>query len=98
MVPKPKASKREVTIEFTSDQNDKAHGHVNGGGNLPKRDFFGLPPNVEERLLKRIITDASRDNFIGVFEDIVSDVQLPISTSTQNTAITGALFDDDDIL
>ena len=27
---------------FDEDEAAKAHGHITGGGNLPKRDFFGL--------------------------------------------------------
>ena len=32
-----------LVIEFSdSQESEKAHGHITGGGNLPKRDFFGL--------------------------------------------------------
>jgi len=33
------------TIEIgwdDSDESAKAHGHITGGGNMPKRDFFGI--------------------------------------------------------
>lgn len=53
---------RSVVIGFTSqEQNDKAHGHVFGGGNLPVRDFFGLPKKEQEDILKDTLKDFNRD-------------------------------------
>ena len=38
-------TKNTITIGWDdSDDAGKAHGHITGGGSLPKRDFFGLRP------------------------------------------------------
>lgn len=54
---------RSVVIGFISqEQNDKAHGHVYGGGfrkALPVRDFFGLPEKEQVKILKDTIKEFS---------------------------------------
>ena len=74
MIPIPRIRNREVVIEFQPDQNNKAHGHVNGSRILPKRDFFGLPKDVESDLLKRIVTDAVSNNLIGIAGEFLQDI------------------------
>jgi len=62
---------RSVVIGFTSqEQNDKAHGHVFGGGHLPVRDFFGLPKDEQVEILKSTLKDFNRsaDLFIDIPE------------------------------
>jgi len=81
MIPVPRFTKTEVIIEFADDQNDKAHGHVNGSKLLPKRDFFGLPKEVEERILVTLINDAARSSFLGIVEQFIGDVDIPLTTA-----------------
>lgn len=62
---------RGVEISFPSqDQNDKAHGHING---IPRkygktkgkvvRDFFGLPEKEQQDILKETIRDFNDESF-----------------------------------
>ena len=51
----------KLVIEFSdSDESAKAHGHVTGGGNLPKRDFFGLD-QADINKIRRQFDDAVSD-------------------------------------
>lgn len=63
---------RSVVIAFPSqEQNDKAHGHVFGGGfrsALPVRDFFGLPEKDQCKILNKTIKDFNAD--AEIFFDI----------------------------
>lgn len=57
----------KVSIEFISDLNKaKAHGHVNGGKyrkgkmrNYPVRNFFGLPDNEVDLIVKQNVNSAA---------------------------------------
>lgn len=53
------SQKTKVTIELLDqEQNDKAHGHINGYQNRDprkRRDFLGLPKKEEEKILKDIL-------------------------------------------
>jgi len=91
MIPRPKVVKREVVIEFLSKlQNDKAHGHTTGAtGRLPVRDFFGLPPEEEEAILKRIIKDAASTNIIGFAEEFLRDGAVRGRVGDQTLTIPG---------
>ena len=42
-------------------ENDKAHGHVFGGGALPVRDFFGLPLKEQETIMRDVIREHQSD-------------------------------------
>lgn len=56
-------SATSVTIGFTDkEQEAKAIGHIKGRGNLPKRDFWGLPKKEEENLLKEMIREFEANN------------------------------------
>ena len=74
-------SGQKVVIEFVDDtNNDKAHGHIHGtkikkGKNkgethLPKRDFFGLPKEEEEAILKKVIKESNRLKVIQSLADL----------------------------
>ncbi len=53
-----KMTKTSVTIGFPgSEQEAKAHGHINGSNNLPRRDFFGLPKEIQGKILKETVKD-----------------------------------------
>ena len=58
-------SREKIIIYFNDDEDAaKAHGHINGSNNLPKRDFFGLPPKVIDDIYKESVKDyrsGSRD-------------------------------------
>lgn len=56
---------QQLEIAFLSQtQNDKAHGHINGiktrSGKV-KRDFFGLPENVQGEILVQTLKDFNLD-------------------------------------
>lgn len=52
-----------ITVKFRDEENAaKAHGHINGGGNLPVRDFLGLPEDVLKQIMKDSLADYSLDN------------------------------------
>jgi hypothetical protein len=89
MIPVAKTFGREITIEFTPDQNNKAHGHVKGSNILPKRDFFGLPPDEEAALMKRIVTDAAANNLIGIAEEFLGGFTLDASVGDQSITAGG---------
>jgi len=78
---------RKVVIGFQSDlQNDKAHGHVYGGGykrSLPVRNFFGLPLGAQ----KEILLDTMRD-----FNAPVTVFDLPDTEPTPSDGGTGFNF------
>jgi len=42
---------REITISIEGSTAPRAHGHITGGGNLPRRDFFGLPRKDEVKIM-----------------------------------------------
>jgi hypothetical protein len=49
-------SSSNIQIELDGDNNRaKAHGHIYRGGNLPKRDFLGLPQKDLTELMKKSI-------------------------------------------
>lgn len=78
---------RSVVIAFPSqDQNDKAHGHVYGGGfrsALPVRDFFGLPEKEQQKILKDTLKDFNKD--AELFFDIPpADVQITLEDENGN--------------
>lgn len=64
MTPK-KMTGTEIVIEFIGDDNkNKAYGHISGFKGHPfikgiqKRDFFGLPKDVEEKLMVEAIKNS----------------------------------------
>jgi hypothetical protein len=74
-----------LEISFLSqEQNDKAHGHINGiktrSGGKVVRDFFGLPEDVQGKILKQTLTDFNLnpeafDRLEGLSaEDIVAEI------------------------
>lgn len=78
---------RKVVMGFLSKlQNNKAHGHVYGGGHkgsLPVRDFFGLPVGAQ----KEILLDTMRD-----FNAPITVFDLPDTDPTQSDGGTGFSF------
>lgn len=51
-------TRHTITVAFDDQlSNDKAHGHINGGNNLPVRDFFGLPVGELSRIVKKVAGD-----------------------------------------
>ena len=65
----PKALTKKINVEFADgQQNDKAHGHVTGGGHLPVRDFFGLPEKVEEEVMRKVLNKMAREETLSKVE------------------------------
>lgn len=61
-----KVNRNSIVLGFPStEQEAKAHGHINGGNNLPVRDFFGLPISEQSKILTETIKDfaSSKTNF-----------------------------------
>jgi phage gpG-like protein len=94
------SANNKVTITFTPDQGPKAHGHVNGTFSkkgkrqLSKRDFFGLPPEDEEKILKGILNKKAQLSLQNlVLEDIVAS-GLPVSFETTEQQATSELIPD----
>ena len=61
-----------VAIEFANkSENNKAHGHINGiprkteSGRLTKvrRNFFGVPEDVQIKILKKVVKDYQTNSF-----------------------------------
>ena len=56
-----------INIEFIDSlNNDKAHGHINGYQNRnpkKKRDFFGLPKDQEEKIMRDVFKTVNREEF-----------------------------------
>jgi phage gpG-like protein len=58
-------SATSVTIGFVDEESEqKALGHINGSGNLPVRNFWGLPKKDEQQLMKDVIKEFN-DNDLG---------------------------------
>ena len=52
-----------VIIGFIDpEQEQKALGHIRGRRKLPKRDFWGLPKQEEEKLMKEVIREFKDNN------------------------------------
>lgn len=65
---------RSVTLGFIGqEENDKAHGHVNGANYLPVRDFWGIPEKDQIAILKETIKD-----FINLKDIQISQVEQTI--------------------
>lgn len=69
---------KEIVIGFTDpEESAKAHGHVTGGGNLPRRDFFGLSQRDVNALKKQFLPEVKEaiklkeDQGRSAFEDAV---------------------------
>jgi hypothetical protein len=77
-------SDRKVVIGFTDqEENDKAHGHVNGANYLPVRDFWGISERDQISILKDTIRD-----FGGVEEiQIVQEIPLDVTVGDQQVAL-----------
>lgn len=84
---------RIVTIDFVDQlNNDKAHGNIFEHG----RDFFGLPEDVEAKILRDIVVDASRNNFIGELDTLIQDAaSLDVQVGAQGVSIVGTLDTED---
>ncbi len=68
---------RGFQVAFSSrTQNNKAHGHINGGGSLPVRDFFGLPVKEQVSILKEVVREFNEDLEI-------LDASVPVSVGNQ---------------
>ncbi len=85
MVPVVKSSGYDLIIEFADKaNNNKAHGHVKGTKYLPVRDFFGLPQDIETKILKETInqslTQAALNNL---------DVNVGLTVGRQNLILGG---------
>lgn len=75
-----------IEISFIDQENaSKAHGHITGGGNLPIRDFFGLPKKDYDSIRDRYI-DEVEDSSQGLFgiDSLLGETLIRI----------GALLDD----
>jgi hypothetical protein len=62
-----KSKRNSIIINLDGDDNrGKAQGHITGRygkkGRSDPRDFLGIPPNIEEKLLKQTIKDYIKDN------------------------------------
>lgn len=70
-----------VTLGFTNKTDeDKAIGHVNGRGNLPVRDFFGLPRKEEEQIMKDVVREFKDNNLDTLqFAEPINLVGLSVS-------------------
>jgi phage gpG-like protein len=54
-----------VVIGFVDKESEeKAVGHINGSGNLPVRNFWGLPKKEEQQIMKEVIKEFN-DNDLG---------------------------------
>lgn len=82
-----------IRLEFASqEQNDKAHGHING---IPKkrgkrvgkvvRDFFGVPEDKQVEILKATIKDFNEKDFAAADE---------LQTLAENSNVVGTEGDD----
>jgi hypothetical protein len=78
-----KITRTGLVLGFVSDdQEAKAHGHINGGGfnnSLPVRDFFGLPVEIQGKILAGTVRDFvdNQTNFEFVSEnseEIITDL------------------------
>lgn len=72
-----------VTLGFVDqEENDKAHGHVNGSNKLPKRDFWGINEKEQAKILKETIKDFEGvESFMIVQEGPtaqIGDIQDPL--------------------
>lgn len=57
-----------------SEDEAKAHGHINGGGSLPVRDFWGLP---NDETIDQIMNDVIRDYYDDTLElQIEADAEI----------------------
>jgi hypothetical protein len=69
MVDNSPSGRRLVRINFADkEQNDKAAGHIDGSGPLPVRDFFGLPEEVEEQIVRKVVSQASKERILGTID------------------------------
>ena len=92
-----------VTIGFNSKKEErKAIGHVEGRGNLPVRDFFGLPKKEEEALMKSVVREFKDNNLDTIqFPDLASVGLSPtqalalVASSTPTQVAVSTLFADD---
>lgn len=51
-------SKVAIDLFFPNQiENDKAHGHINGGGNLPVRNFLGLQEKEGKTIMKAVLRE-----------------------------------------
>lgn len=66
-----------VIIDFYDDQNDKAHGHIHGikskKGKVV-RDFFGLPQDELNKIIKDAITITDAELTLNKIENNVSEL------------------------
>lgn len=77
-------SAQTITLGFVDQtENDKAHGHVNGANHLPVRDFWGIEPKDQKRILKETIRDFQDvDSF-----ELVQDVPVQSEVGQQDVDV-----------
>lgn len=93
-----------IQIEFVDQfNNDKAHGHINGTRTkagkklLPIRDFFGLPKEAEEAIIKQTVLDQSGGAGEFDVDLLLSQLQVFSSSSSFSSPLvvaTEATFSD----
>ena len=90
-------ARQTVTLDFISkENNDKAHGHINGanvgrgvrGPHLKVRNFFGLPKDEEEELLKETIEDQGSGRLVSLLSEAIAELLIPVNLPGQEVAVT----------
>jgi hypothetical protein len=99
------ATRTGVQVGFSGGLSErKAHGHITGArGRLPVRDFLGLPPDDEEKLLKETIRSFQDGTPVVDFQDLAriratQDTQLIVTAGSGVVgagAIGGSIAGDD---
>ena len=88
-----KTDRTGVTIGFVSRaQDQKATGHVRGSGDLPQRDFWGLPVKDQVKILKGVIKDFNVAGAAEALQSALASVgQAGFDFRATADAITGAV-------
>lgn len=82
-----------VTIAIQdTEQVNKARGHVNGSGNLPVRDFWGISVEDQGKILKDIFRNQNAEEDLKLLEELDIEIEGEIEqeAGTQQISFTGA--------
>jgi hypothetical protein len=84
-----KSAGNVVKIGFNSEKEFlKASGHIDGTGAnnaLPVRDFWGLPLDQVEKIIKLVIKDKNEDTLNEIIDDI--ETETKVSTDRPGTEV-----------
>lgn len=85
MTPVAKSSGYQVIIEFVdSVNNDKAYYNIHRDKKKPARDFFGLPQDEEESILKEVVDSALSDEALTSIDALFNNASIDTQVGEQS--------------